>query len=79
MVCSLFFAVIGNSTVEDVGTTTGRIKRKRKPSEKGLEFQAEKGRKPPMKNKSSGTSLKKRYKSGNGQETTFIPEDDVTD
>ncbi|XXG56978.1 hypothetical protein AAC387_Pa03g4261 [Persea americana] len=67
--------VVGNSTAED-GGTTGRIKRKRKPSEKGLEFQAEKGRKPP---KSSGKSLKKAYNSGNGQETTYILEDDVTD
>lgn len=60
---------------EDAGGT--RVKRKRKPSEKGLELQAEKVRKPL---KSSGRSTKLKNKSvvdhdtGNG-----LYGDDVSD
>lgn len=69
----------GNSIAEDV-VSMGRLKRKRKPSEKGLEFQAEKGRKPLVKNKSNGKPMKNKNKSVNGQDTsTLILEDDVTD
>ncbi|XP_058080905.1 protein RBL isoform X2 [Magnolia sinica] len=69
--------VVGNSIADDMGTN-GRVKRKRKPSEKGLEMQAEKGRKPLTKIKPSGKSSKARNKSGEGQDTLLF-EDDVTD
>ncbi|CAA6657482.1 unnamed protein product [Spirodela intermedia] len=46
--------VVGNSSADNAGT--GSLKRKRKPSAKGLELQAEKGRKP------SGKSSKAKNK-----------------
>ncbi|XP_068668265.1 protein RBL [Aristolochia californica] len=49
---SSLFEAVGNSAAEEVATN-GRVKRKRKPSEKGLELQAEKGRKPATMKKSS--------------------------
>ncbi|XP_010271571.1 PREDICTED: protein RBL [Nelumbo nucifera] len=59
---------IDNSIAEDTGAA--RLKRKRKPSEKGLELQAEKGKKPkPLgKVKSSGKSSKSKNKSAVGQD-----------
>ncbi|KAL5985398.1 hypothetical protein ACLOJK_027382 [Asimina triloba] len=69
--------VVGNSVADDVATN-GRAKRKRKPSEKGLELQAEKGRKPLTKNKSSGKTSKTKNKTGEGRDP-YPFEDDVTD
>lgn len=46
-----FYAAIDNSAAED--TSAKRLRRKRKPSEKVLELQAEKVKKPPQK-KTSG-------------------------
>lgn len=55
---ALTHAVIDNSAAEDAGGA--RLKRKRKPSEKGLELQAEKVKKPL---KSSGRLSKVKNKS----------------
>ncbi|KAJ8433937.1 hypothetical protein Cgig2_001866 [Carnegiea gigantea] len=52
---------IDNSAVED--TSGGRLKRRRKPSEKVLELQAEKVKKPVKKIKPSGKPLKPKNKS----------------
>ncbi|KAF8410155.1 hypothetical protein HHK36_002677 [Tetracentron sinense] len=68
--------VINNSVAEDTGIT--RLKRKRKPSEKGLELQAEKGLKPLMKNKSSGKLSKIKNKSAAEHDICAF-EDDVID
>lgn len=46
-------AVVGNSSADNAGT--GSLKRKRKPSAKGLELQAEKGRKPSGKSSKAKT------------------------
>ncbi|KAG9440051.1 hypothetical protein H6P81_020216 [Aristolochia fimbriata] len=54
---------VGNSAAEEVATD-GRVKRRRKPSEKGLELQAEKGRQPSTKKK----CLAKNRKKSRGQE-----------
>ncbi|URD75467.1 WD domain, G-beta repeat [Musa troglodytarum] len=71
--------VVGNSTPEEAVGTAG-MKRKRKPSAKGMELQAEKGRKPQTKNKSSGKTSKPRSRSGDGIDTNgSVLEDDVTD
>ncbi|KAK1323281.1 hypothetical protein QJS10_CPA02g00347 [Acorus calamus] len=50
------------SPIEEDVVANGSSKRKRKPSEKGLELQAEKVRKPPTKGKSSSKSSKKKKK-----------------
>ncbi|XP_026659742.2 protein RBL-like [Phoenix dactylifera] len=71
--------VVGNSTAEEVMGTTG-LKRKRRPSAKGLELQAEKGRKPLTKIKPSAKLSKSKNKHGDGLDTNgFVFEDDVTD
>lgn len=63
------------TVAEDAGGT--RVKRKRKPSEKGLELQAEKVRKPL---KSSGRTSKFKNKSVVDQDTSNgIYGDDVSD
>uniref|UniRef100_A0A5B6ZQ60 Uncharacterized protein n=1 Tax=Davidia involucrata TaxID=16924 RepID=A0A5B6ZQ60_DAVIN len=64
-----------NSAAEDNGGT--HLKRRRKPSEKGLELQAEKVRKPIKKMKPSGKSSKIKNKSMVDQETNIcVSEDD---
>ncbi|XP_010277147.1 PREDICTED: protein RBL-like [Nelumbo nucifera] len=69
---------IDNSIADDTGVTC--LKRKRKPSEKGLELQAEKGRKSLTKVKSSGKSSKSKNKSAMGQDRGIcVFADDVTD
>ncbi|RWW65804.1 hypothetical protein BHE74_00026866 [Ensete ventricosum] len=73
------FEVVGNSTPEEAVGTAG-LKRKRKPSAKGMELQAEKGRKPQTKNKASGKLSKPKSRSGDGIDTNgSVLEDDVTD
>ncbi|KAJ0973779.1 hypothetical protein J5N97_015744 [Dioscorea zingiberensis] len=73
--------VVANSAAEDaVGNTS--VKRKRKPSAKGLELEAEKGRKPPLSKliKSMGKSSKTKVKLENGQDTNgSVLDDGVTD
>ncbi|XP_077233403.1 transducin/WD40 repeat-like superfamily protein [Tasmannia lanceolata] len=69
---------VGDSVAENVATN-GRLKRKRKPSEKGLELQAVQGRKPLMKMKSSGKLSKTRTRAGEVYDTTSLFEDDGTD
>ncbi|XP_042498977.1 protein RBL [Macadamia integrifolia] len=69
---------IDNSVAE--GTGVAHMKRKRKPSEKGLELQAEKVRRPITKIKASSKSSKVKNKSIAAQDTDiseFV--DDVTD
>ncbi|XP_059649321.1 protein RBL [Cornus florida] len=58
-----------NSAAEDTGGTS--VKRRRKPSEKGLELEAEKVRKPLKKMKPSGKSSKIKNKSVVEQETSI--------
>lgn len=71
--------MVGNSTAEEVVGTTS-LKRKRKPSAKGLELQVEKGRKPLTKIKPSAKSSKSKNKHGDGLDMNgFVLEDDVTD
>ena len=67
-----------NSAAEDtVGTN---LKRRRKPSEKVLELQAEKVRKPSRKMKPSGKSSKTRNNSLVEQETSVCGfADDVSE
>lgn len=63
---------------EDTGGT--RLKRKRKPSEKGMELQAEKVRKPLKTMKSSGKISKIKNKTVVEQDTdSYVFADDVTD
>lgn len=70
---------MGNSTAEEA-VETSSLKRKRKPSAKGMELQAEKGRKPLTKIKPSGKSSKSKNKHGDGLDTNgSVLEDDVTD
>ncbi|KAJ4974267.1 hypothetical protein NE237_007441 [Protea cynaroides] len=69
--------VVDNSVAE--GTGGAHVKRKRRPSEKGLELQAEKGKKP-LKIKASSKSSRVKNKSIVGQDTDiseFL--DDATD
>ncbi|XP_020104332.1 protein RBL [Ananas comosus] len=69
--------VVDNSAAEEAAAATN-MKRKRKPSVKGLELQAEKGRKPiATKAKPSGKSSKAKNKNGDGSALEI--EDDVTD
>ncbi|KAL6013200.1 hypothetical protein ACLOJK_003692 [Asimina triloba] len=65
-------------TPADHLAVVGLPKRKRKPSEKGLELQAEKGRRPFTKNKSSRKTSKTKNKTGEGRDP-YPFEDDVTD
>ncbi|KAF9596200.1 hypothetical protein IFM89_007882 [Coptis chinensis] len=60
---------VGNSMGEDTGLTESS-KRRRKPSEKGLELQAEKVRKPIKKIKASGKLSKAKNKSMEEQDTS---------
>lgn len=76
-------AVVDNSAAEEAAAATN-MKRKRKPSVKGLELQAEKGRKPiAAKVKPSGKSSKAKNKNGDGllnsTSSALELEDDVTD
>lgn len=67
-----------NFVAEDTGGT--RLKRKRKPSEKGMELQAEKVRKPLKTMKSSGKISKIKNKTVVEQDTdSYVFADDVTD
>ncbi|XP_072992512.1 protein RBL [Typha latifolia] len=68
--------VIGNSAAEEAAEATNS-KRKRKPSAKGLELQAEKGKKPSAKNKSSSKSSKSKNK--HGDTNGFALDDDLSD
>ncbi|KAL0914007.1 hypothetical protein M5K25_017504 [Dendrobium thyrsiflorum] len=68
----------GNSAAEEtVGTNSS--KRRRKPSAKGLELQADQVRKPLKKGKSSNKSFKSKNKKNDQDTNGFAPEDDVTD
>uniref|UniRef100_A0A5B6ZLM5 Uncharacterized protein n=1 Tax=Davidia involucrata TaxID=16924 RepID=A0A5B6ZLM5_DAVIN len=67
-----------NSAAEDTGGAC--LRRRRKPSEKGLELRVEKVRKPIKKMKPSGKSSKLKNKSVVEQETNnCVFEDDVND
>ncbi|KAF8406237.1 hypothetical protein HHK36_008322 [Tetracentron sinense] len=67
-----------DNSIDDTGVT--RLKRKRKPSEKGLELQTEKVRKPLTKSKSSGKSSKIKNKPMVEKDTNIcLFADDVTD
>lgn len=68
----------GNSAAEETVGTNGS-KRKRKPSAKGLELQADQGRKPLKKSKSSNKSSKSKNKKNDLDTNGFVAEDDVTD
>ncbi|XP_072974171.1 protein RBL [Typha angustifolia] len=68
--------VIGTSPAEEAAEATNS-KRKRKPSAKGLELQAEKGKKPSAKNKSSSKSSKSKNK--HGDTNGFALDDDLSD
>ncbi|KAH7652445.1 COMPASS component SWD1 protein [Dioscorea alata] len=70
-----------NSAAEDAAVNTG-VKRKRKPSAKGLELEAEKGRKPPLSKliKSMGKPSKAKVKLENAQDANdSVLDDAVTD
>ncbi|PKA47775.1 hypothetical protein AXF42_Ash014552 [Apostasia shenzhenica] len=70
----------GNSAAEEaVGAASS--KRRRKLSAKGLELQAEQGRKPVKKSKSSGkpSKSKKHLLSDDHDTNGSVPEDDITD
>ncbi|KAI4328266.1 hypothetical protein L6164_020634 [Bauhinia variegata] len=54
------------SPLEDDATKGGRLKRKRKPSEKGLELQADKNKKPSKSSKSSKSKSKSLVDHDNG-------------
>ena len=72
---------MANSAAEDVAVNTG-VKRKRKPSAKGLELEAEKGRKPPLSKliKSMGKPSKAKVKLENVQDANdSVLDDAVTD
>ncbi|KAF6142395.1 hypothetical protein GIB67_033822, partial [Kingdonia uniflora] len=62
--------VMGNSIAEEVDAN-GSSKRKRKPSEKGLELQAEMGRKPLKNIKSSAKVPRTRNKSAEEEDPDF--------
>lgn len=76
-------AVVGNSTPEEAIGTAG-LKRKRKPSAKVMELQADKSSRKtiPKKVKSSGKSSKSKTKNGDDNDTNgFVldEDDDITD
>lgn len=71
--------VVGNITAEEAAAMTSS-KRKRKPSAKGLEMQAEKGPKPLSKIKPSIKSSKSKNRLGDVPDTNgSVFEDDETD
>lgn len=68
----------GNSAAEEtVGTNS--LKRKRRPTIKGLELQADQVRKPLKKSKSSSRLLKFKNKRNDQDTNGSVPEDDVTE
>lgn len=68
----------GNSAAEEtVGTNSS--KRRRKPSAKGLELQADQVRKPLKKGKPSSKSFRSKNKKNDQDTNGSVPEDDVTD
>ncbi|KAG9452796.1 hypothetical protein H6P81_005700 [Aristolochia fimbriata] len=75
---SSLFEAVGNSAAEEVATN-GRVKRRRKPSEKVLELQADKGRKPSTKKKCAGKQSKNKNKSGAQENGTGELDEYVTD
>ncbi|KAG0497051.1 hypothetical protein HPP92_001452 [Vanilla planifolia] len=69
----------GNSAAEEAAGMSS-LKRRRKPSAKGLELQAEQVRKPLKKGKTSGKNLKSKNKLKDEQYTNgSLLDDDVTD